>query len=402
MGLTRVEVVFSLLLVTTTALQSHLSRHNVAALGTRLLESTIARGQGIAGSNASTSQIELGIFEQALRESILHSQNTIQKDDWSFYLQQSTASMVKNLTNIVADDVLPLDRLAIGSSMIYQTETTKRSEFRLAISSLEASVVQQQRNANGGLWYYADANNLTAYHNLSYLDGMFSYAPFAILAPNVSHSLSDEFGPASALEQIQILYDICKISSGLTVHGYDASRTHSWANKENGASPVVWGRSMAWFTLGIVNSLEILQRKHTINQNYVALKEILNALVIAQLAASDHGLRLTGRHGVWQVVDHPGAVFEGNKNFIEASASCMTVYSLLRSVRAGFIESLATSRHATATAEAMYHAIIEDFLIEDEDGGLSLNGTSSVASLSGEVDYVVSSAFAIMRRSILN
>lgn len=350
-----------------------------------MLESNIGRGQGIEDSGAATGTIELGIFQQALRESIAFSNDTSQKSFWGNWLQNSTVSAIEGFENATADAGLPLDRLSVGSSMIYQRNARNDEAFTPAIKALQESVKLQQRNANGGFWYYANPNNLSAYHNLSYSDGMFSYPLFAILSADEADP--EDFGAAAALKQIQILYDICKNENGLVVHGYDASKDHKWANPKTGASPAVWGRSLSWFTLGILNSLDALQAVGDHSDTFRSLKTMFNDLVNAQLSALDRSLQTEGVCGVWQLVERPGATFGEYTNYVEASASSMTAYSLLRGARLGFVED---THRAVEAGLGIYGEVLDRFLIENQNGTLSLNGTSSVATLSGDVDYAVS------------
>lgn len=369
------------------------------SLAVRMLESTIARGQGFYNTAASTSLIELGIFQQALHESIAVAANSTHREEWTAYLNESTTSVIQPLSNATEDASLPLDRLSIGSALVYEHDSSQNENFLPAIQALAQSVHLQQRNANGGLWYYADPKNLSYYHNLSYLDGMYSYPPFAVLptaqkldTQQQAASTTDLFGPAAVLEQLQRLYERCIQPSGLLVHGYDASKAHNWSNPVTGASPIVWGRSLAWYTLGIVNALGLLHSSpsnHTVcsGSTLADMKNLFNEIVKAQIAASEHSFQQTGSYGVWQVVDRPG----DSGNFVEASASCMMAYSLLRAVRLQFIDDLKMRHHAVNTALGIYRGVQGAFLSEASNGTLSLNGTSSVASLSGEsVDYEVS------------
>ncbi|CAK4032287.1 Six-hairpin glycosidase [Lecanosticta acicola] len=376
---------------------------NADGLAVQMLESTIARGQGITGSGAATSTIELGIFQQALRESIACGRNETQRQHWAEYLQNSTSGSISLFSNATADAGQPLDRLSVGTSMIYQYRETGDEEYLPAIAALQDSVKLQPQNANGGLWYYANPNNLSAYHNLSYSDGMFSYPAFALLSGevlSVSNATVDRdlFGLAATVKQIARLYGICKNDAGLVVHGYDASKAHAWANPITGASPVVWGRSLAWYTLGISNALEILQSLNVSRDASDSLGQLFESLVSAQLAALERSLGVGGAYGVWQVVDQPGANFQGHGNFIEASASCMTAYSLLRGARLGFIEDANLRRRAISAGIGIYHQVLHEFLVSNDNGTLSLNGTSAVASLSGDVDFT----YYVTRPVVLN
>jgi rhamnogalacturonyl hydrolase YesR len=372
---------------------------NASSLAFQMVDSSIARGQGLYGSTASTSWIELGIFQQALRESIAATNETAQKTKWQSYLEKSLNSIITPLSNSTADAGLPLDRLSIGSNLLIQYAATGDGEYVPAIAALQKSVLEQQRNANGGLWYYANPTNLSYYHNLSYLDGMYSIPRFAVLSSLVTNTQNSStpkdcqlLEPADALKQLTILKEICqRPSSGLLVHGYDASKAHNWSNHITGASPDVWGRSQAWYTLGTVGTLQTLQStlangSTMIQGTFDGVKKLFNSILEPQVAAAEHAKNKTGSYGVWQVVDRPG----DSGNFVEASASCMTVYSSLHGVRLGLVEDEKLQARAVAAAKGIYQTVLADFLIENENGTLSLSGTSSVASLSGEgVNYEV-------------
>ena len=122
---------------------------------------------------------------------------------------------------------------------------------------------------------------------------------------------------------------------------------------------------------------------HTSPANLVAL---FNDLAMAQTAASERSFRTTRRHGVLQVVDKPGA----DRNFVEASSSFMTAYCFLAGHRLSLFHSQKTANRALRVAKSIYSEVSKEYLIMNANGTLSLNGTSSVASLSGEVNYEVS------------
>lgn len=315
-------------------------------------------------------------------ESIEANSNATEQAEWSTYLQKSLSGAVPLLPNATANAGLPLDRFSIGTALAI----AGNDSYAPTIKSLQDSVALQPRNADNSLWYYNNRANLSAYHNLSYADGMYSYPSFAIVSSfeNSTDCEDDsKVGAAAALEQVKLIYDVCKRSDGLVVHGYDASKAHSWADPESGASPLVWGRALGWFTIGVLRSLSLLSQE---SRAFGGLKEIFNEVVRAQIDASERSVNVTGSYGVWQVVDQPGE----KGNFIEASASAMTVYALLKGARTDLIEDQAFREKAVNTGLGIYQTLISDFFIENGNGTLSYNGTSSVASLSGDVNFEVS------------
>jgi rhamnogalacturonyl hydrolase YesR len=119
----------------------------------------------------------------------------------------------------------------------------------------------------------------------------------------------------------------------------------------------------------------------------------------AQVRAAERSKTVTGRPGVWQVVDRPGEA----RNFVEASSSFMTVYTLLRSTRLNLLGDMnATAQYSrdrncssnvVSIATEIYESVSTQYLIQYTNGSLSLNGTSSVASLSPQTvsyEYYVS------------
>jgi rhamnogalacturonyl hydrolase YesR len=225
-----------------------------------MLESIISRQQGLANSGASTGQIELGVFQSALRQAIessnLADQSSVQK--WTLYLDQSLLGSTPSLLNASGDAHYPLDRFSIGNSLLYQYSRNESSHVPIsatalgAIKALRTSTDYQTRNYQGGFWYYV-------YPQWSYDDGMYSlpswYLHYTLLLEpsNFTAVLADVVNQFDLLWSHDLQND-----TGLLVHGYDASKTAVWANAVTGASPIVWGRAMGWYITGLVETLELL------------------------------------------------------------------------------------------------------------------------------------------------
>ena len=73
-------------------------------------------------------------------------------------------------------------------------------------------------------------------------------------------------------------------------------------------------------------------------------------------------------------MDSPGR--EGN--YLEATATAMFVYNLLRGVRLGFLDETYLS-----PARKGYEGMVDKFIRENEDGTVSLSGCCAVAGLGG-------------------
>ena len=395
-------------------------------LALRMLRSIEERGQATLDAGGSTGYIQLALFWQAL--AVVTEPDSKSKADENDaaaalrpLLETSLASTIPAFANVTKNVEISLDRLALGAEMIAWTlqhkdsnnTTTTTPDFLPTISNLATSLILQPQNANGDYWYYNNVANLTAYRNLTYLDGMYSLTPFLTILPQLPQSSNNNNNnttsdPVEALESalraLQNLHSICAKPSGLLVHGYDAIKSHAWAaNSTNGASPEVWGRSLAWYSLGLLNTLDIASQnpEQRDSEAYTSLRALFRDVMLAQVQTAELSRFKTGLPGVWQIVDSPGEA----GNFIEASSSFMTSYTLLRGVRLDFLpattditledvfgdedcDTIALSTDIVDLAKEIYEGVSDLYLIRYVNGSLSLNGTSSVASLSPqEVGY---------------
>ncbi|KAL4966397.1 Six-hairpin glycosidase-like protein [Aspergillus stella-maris] len=349
-----------------------------------MADSVISRSQAIYDHEAGASGLlQVGVFQTALLDLLDSPSATYLEANWEGYLTESVESVIPVLGNASADtEDFPLDRLSVGRGLKYQYETTGNQTYWRTLDTLRESIELQHRNEYGGLWYYT-------YPNWSYLDGMFSLLSFyEIYTTSISTSNLTKNSPSTTLSldfithQLNLLYSHCHDNStSLLVHGYDASRTAIWANKMTGASPYVWGRSLGWFMMGLVDFLEFTLSHSTSTLSFNHNREVLTwrerfiSLCNALIQSIDP---VSG--GWWQVLNEPGQ--EGN--YIESSGSAMFVYTLLKGVRLGL---LPPTEKYTAVADRAYQTLIDDFVIENVDGSLSYNGTVSVCSLNSTASY---------------
>lgn len=191
--------------------------------------------------------------------------------------------------------------------------------------------------------------------------------------------------------QINLLWGHChNETSGLLFHGYDATKTASWANPTTGASPFVWGRALGWFMIALVDFLEFAPiESDSDSQIEIAtwrarFVDLANAVVEAVDPASG---------AWWQVMSAPGR----RGNYIESSASAMFTYSLYKGVRIGLLDDKRTNPNHkgnakysyTDVATRAYRSLVDRFVVENADGTLSYNGTVSVCSLNSTASYEV-------------
>jgi unsaturated rhamnogalacturonyl hydrolase len=257
-------------------------------------------------------------------------------------------------------DDFNLDMINPGRILLTVYKSRKEERLRKALALLRTQLRQQPRTRSGGFWHKK------IYPDQMWLDGLYMASPFY-----ARYAL--EFGEPEAFDDIAhqfllIVEHAREPKSGLFSHGWDESGRQLWANPENGRSPCFWSRAMGWFAMALVDVLEVMPRTLADRQAIVSvLQELLEAVIRFQDEAS----------GVWYQVMDQGA--KGG-NYLETSASCMFVYSILKALRLGF----ASDNGLAAAARKAYRGITERFVKEEPDGTLRLEGTCGVSGLGGK------------------
>ncbi|KAE8148712.1 Six-hairpin glycosidase-like protein [Aspergillus avenaceus] len=390
---------------------------------TWMLESVIARGEGINPADGLLGVIQKGLFQEALRAAIKQSSDSEEIAKWTDYHRHSVDSNIEVLLNATASSRdLPLDRLCVGRSIIEANLDTPL--HREVLKSLRRSIDLQYQNHNSGFWYFVNPPApFPPYGNLSYSDGMYGYAPFAALYGLTYND--PRLNIDSALFQLDVLYKhSIQQPSGLIKHGYDGSRNTPWADPITGASPIVWGRSLAWYLISAVDTLEIIQSnpsaKHT-EEIFQGILSIFQRLSQATVSALQDSAEKTNRFAIWQVMDQPGEP----ENFVEASAGIMVAYALAKGVRLGYLSGpgFATSSECASSylrvqdflppstrddrvidvARAVYDDVVEHFVTRNmDDDTLDFEGTSVLASLHVEkLDYDYYTHRAVSKNSLI-
>ncbi|KAJ5701302.1 hypothetical protein N7488_008850 [Penicillium malachiteum] len=318
----------------------------------------------------------MGFFQSAIVRLIDYyktSNSVCAEADWEDYMEISTNSIAPYLLNATKDTSYPLDRLSTGKGLIHQYEKSNVTVDLEDLYALRESINLQPRNEFGGYWYFT-------YPNWSYLDGMYSLIPF-LLSYTPQFNSGNATVPQDIVHQLDLLWRHCyHEDSGLLVHGYDASKTASWANPITGASPIVWGRSMGWYTMTLVEALELSSPFPAAMTDFIQGR--LQQLSAAVISAAD------GNTGCWwQVMDSPDR--EGN--YIESSGSAIFTTALFRAARLGCLSDQ-LALEARQTAARCYKYLVDNFVVENDNGTLGYNGTVSVCSLnsSASYDYYVS------------
>ncbi|MEO8415784.1 MAG: glycoside hydrolase family 88 protein [Ginsengibacter sp.] len=276
------------------------------------------------------------------------------------YIQKSMDRLIDDDGNIPTYkyENFTLDNIASGRNVLLLYNVTGKKKYLDVVKMLRRQLSSQPRTNEGGFWHKQ------IYPNQMWLDGLYMAEPFYAEYANTFHEDSDFNDIASQF--IIMEKNARDIKTGLLYHGYDESRKQEWANKQTGLSPNFWARAMGWYGVGLVDVLEDFPAD---NPKKKELISILNQFATAIIKVQD---KKTGLW--WDILDKPGK----EKNYPEASASCMFVYALAKGVRLGFLPS-----SFLTTATKGYDGIVKNFIKKDASGQLNLYGTVSVSGLGG-------------------
>ena len=131
-------------------------------------------------------------------------------------------------------------------------------------------------------------------------------------------------GVDAAADQLLMMSEhMRETKTGLLRHGWDESKQMAWADKQTGLSPEVWARAMGWYAMALV---DVLERMPENDPKRAQLRNAAQRTLMAVMRYQDPGSGLW-----WQVMEKGGQ----KGNYLEASASCMFVYSIAKAVRMG-------------------------------------------------------------------
>lgn len=251
-----------------------------------------------------------------------------------------------------------LDQVNPGKMMFILHDLTSDPRYEKVIQTLYRQLQNQPRIAEGGFWHKM------VYPDQMWLDGLYMGAPF-YAEYALRYNRPDDF--SDVVNQFLVVashtYDP---ATGLYRHAFDASGKMAWADSVTGQAPHAWGRAIGWFTMAIVDVLDFLPRDQPGRDELTGiLQGIVNKLSEIQDPA-------TG--GWYQVPDRSGA--EGN--YIETSCTAMFAYSIFKGVRMGYLDG-----KYLAVAEKAYLGLLDNFIVTNPDGTVSMKNICGVAGLGG-------------------
>ncbi|KXT18371.1 hypothetical protein AC579_944 [Pseudocercospora musae] len=287
--------------------------------------------------------------------------------DW--YRSQIDGSVVLD-NGTIADWNLThysLDDYRIGNNFLWWYDRTGDEKYKSAAAIIRDQLNRHPQNVEGGFWHRAPI-----YADQMWLDGVFMADTF-YARWTARYDSDNETAWNHILTQFDNIEEHCRNeTTGLLVHGYDASKTAVWADPVTGAAPNVWSRAVGWYFLSLLEVIPLFPASHP-------GKEKLTTYYTTLAAALESHQDESG--GWWLIMNDPYVGAEGN--YIESSASAMFTYGLLKGIKDGYLEE---SKYC-ATATKGYQLLTDCFVVDNGNGTMNWEGTVEVGSLSGNATY---------------
>ena len=278
-------------------------------------------------------------------------------DAWYEAIIDSTGRIYKyKKSNFSSDHICP------GRTLFQLYDLTGKEKYRAAMDSLYSQIMDMPRTYDGGFWHKQ------IYPGQMWLDGLYMVEPFYVEYTNrfVEDSLQREANYADIAHQFVTVFEHCyDPETHLLRHAWDSTREMFWCNPETGQSDHAWGRAMGWYVMALADVIPQLPAGEYQDKLVSLLNQVFSALPLY----SD------SKTGMWyQVLDRPYA--EGN--YLEATASAMFVYAMLKGARLGVLEGISRQ-----DAAARYQELLTTF-VSMEEGRVNLNQCCEVAGLGGK------------------
>ena len=239
-----------------------------------------------------------------------------------------------------------------------------KKKYQHAIDSLIKIFDTYPRTDDGGLWHRAWTTGQL------WLDGLYMGGP-------IMAEYGQRYDRKDLTETVaKHVKSICKHTydekTGLLRHAYDETKNEEWADSETGLSPEIWGRSVGWVPVAILDDLDFI-KEDTLQAN--ELRTIVTDLLTALLDYQ-------GEDGMWyQVIDKNKA----DGNWPETSCTCLFTAAICKALKKNIISE--NKEEFMNAAKKAYEAVIKT-LSYDENGNVQIGGVC-IGTGVGDYEYYI-------------
>ena len=266
-----------------------------------------------------------------------------------------------------------IDAINPGKLLFLLYDKYQDPRYLTALQTLRKQLEWQPRTRSGGLWH----KNIYPWQ--MWLDGLYMGAPFYAQYAQKFNEGNKSFD--DIVHQFVLVESKTRdAKTGLLYHAWDESHLQKWADKDTGRSPNFWSRSMGWYAMALVDTLDYLPAKHPKRKELIRLlNQLAEALLPYQHAS-----------GLWYQVTDQGDRYG---NYLESSGSAMFAYAFAK----GYNHKYLPEKYRQISLN-IFNGLVRDHTQVDNQGLLHLLDTCGSAGLgnspyrTGTFAYYVSEA----------
>ncbi len=211
-----------------------------------------------------------------------------------------------------------LDSMNAGKIFFFLYRETKEDKYYRAIEYIMKQLRSQPRTESGNFWHKK------IYPNQIWLDGLYMALPFYMEYETVFNKKENYNDIIKQFTNVRkYIFDDKK---QLYYHAYDESRSQEWADKETGLSKSFWLRSMGWYLMSLIDTIDVMSIE--IFEAFKTLEGLFKEAVKGILQYQDKDNKM-----FYQIIDRSDV--EGN--YTETSGTSMIAYAILKGCRLGVL-----------------------------------------------------------------
>ena len=256
-----------------------------------------------------------------------------------------------------------IDNVNAGKTLFELYDLTGKEKYKKAADLVysQIEIMPRCQNEARSFWHK------DIYPNQVWLDGLYMGLPFYLEYEtrfNNRKNYDDIFSQFKF-----VIENMRNPLNGLYFHAMDTSREAFWCDKVTGLSQLSWLRAIGWYSMALLDSLEIVDNSdHKFDAEVKMLQDAFVDLINSMIKYQDES-------GMWyQIVNYGGM----DKNYLETSGSSIMAYALLKGVRLGILPE-----SYVEYAKKAIDGICDKYL-KTKEGEMSLGGICLVAGLGGK------------------
>lgn len=282
-------------------------------------------------------------------------------DEYFKYIQDYYDAIIDNNGNLLYERD-QLDTIQVGILLFKLYEETGLEKYLIVARKLRAIVDTVNRTTENGFWHK------DIYPYQMWLDGLYMAGPFLIKYANHTHE--KDLVQLVLYQERLMRKNMTDPETGLLFHAWDEKREQPWADKETGNSPELWGRSVGWYGMGLIDLLEEMGDDYH-GQDDLQQQVANYVKNVAKFQDEETGL--------WYQIVDKGHLED---NWLESSSSSLYLYTIAKALTHGYI-----GEEYEEVLLRGYNGLIEHLTEETEDK-LHLNGIC-IGTSAGTYDYYV-------------